>query len=366
MNILNSLIDNLPQILIALLVFGLLIFIHELGHFIAAKKSGIRVNEFAMGMGPVIFKREKGETVYALRLFPIGGFCAMEGEDSESEVEGAFNRAPLLNRVIVMIAGSAMNLLLGLIILAVLSAQQPQLATTTIHGFREGAVTNQWLQPNDKIKKINNHRVLSSHDIAYELLRDQDGIMDFVVARSDADGKSEDVLLNSVAFRMEQLPEGIAVPIFDFIVKGEDPTFLGVAMNSVNWTVSMIKQVWGSLADLVTGRFGVEQLSGPVGLTKVIGDAAKQASEKTPEGGIDTAAVKSFFYLVAFITVNLGVFNLLPLPALDGGRLIFLGVEAVRRKPIDPRYEGYVHGIGFMLLIALIIFVTFNDVAKLL
>lgn len=366
MGILTSIISNLPQILVALLVFGVLIFVHELGHFVAAKRSGIKVNEFAMGMGPTIFKRQKGETVYALRLFPIGGFCAMEGDDEASEDARSFGRAPLPNRMLVILAGSAMNLLLGLIIFAVLSSWQPRLTTTVVDRFAKTAVTNQWLQAGDKIKKINNHTVRSSHDVGYELMRDRDGIMDILVARPTADGKTENVLLKSVTFQMEVFPEGVSLPKLDFAVKGAEPTFLGVVQNSFYWTGSTIKQVWGSLADLITGRFGVDQLSGPVGITKVVGDAAKQASERTDEGKINRAAIEYLLNLVAFITVNLGVFNLLPLPALDGGRFIFLAVEAVRRKPIDPRYEGYVHGIGFMLLIGLIIFATFNDITRLI
>lgn len=366
MGILGSIINYLPQILVALLVFGVLIFVHEFGHFIAAKQSGIKVNEFAMGMGPTILKRQKGETVYALRLFPIGGFCAMEGADEESEDARAFGRAPLLNRMIVILAGSAMNLLLGLIIFGILSTWQPMLTTTVVDRFAKTAVTNQWLQAGDKIRKINNHAVRSSHDVGYELMRDRDGVMDILVARPTADGKTENVLLRAVAFQMEDFGEGVSMPKIDFAVKGVEPTFLGVVQNSIYWTGSTVKQVWGSLADLVTGRFGMSQLSGPVGITKVVGEAAKQASEKTPEGAVNKAAIEYLLNLIAFITVNLGVFNLLPLPALDGGRFIFLAIEAVRRKPVDPRYEGYVHGVGFMLLIGLIIFATFNDIARII
>lgn len=358
MGILNSVVNNLPQILVALLIFGILVLVHELGHFIAAKRSGIKVNEFAMGMGPVLFKRQKGETLYSLRLFPIGGFCAMEGDDEVSEDARSFGQAPLLKRMLVIVAGSAMNLLLGLIILGMLSTgmfstRQKLLGTTKVLGFYEGAVTSQWLQAGDKIKKINNHTVRTDNDMMYEFSRDRDGIMDILVERQTADGKTENVLLESVAFKMEELPEGISMITIDFIIQGVKPTFWGVIGNSFNWTASIIKQVWGSFADLLTGRYGVNQLSGPVGVTAAIGEAAKSGWD-------------NLLLLTAFITVNLGVFNLLPLPALDGGRFIFLAIEAVRRKPINPRYEGLVHGIGFALLIALMVFVTFNDVAKML
>lgn len=366
MSILQTILSYAPQIIIALLVFGVLIFVHELGHFMAAKWSNIKVNEFAMGMGPVLWKRQRGETVYALRLFPMGGFCAMEGDDEESEDLRSFGRAPLPKRMLVMIAGSAMNLLLGLLILGILSAKQPLIGTTTVARFGEAAVTNQWLQVGDNIKKINNHRVRTSNDIIYEFSRDRDGVMDILVVRPVAGGKTEEVLLKDVAFSMEKLPDDVQMLNIDFNLAGVTPTFGKVVLNTFNWTGSIIKQVWGSFSDLITGRYGVNQLSGFVGLTKVIGEAAKQATEKTPEGLINEAAVNNLLMLVAFITVNLGVFNLLPLPALDGGRLIFLLIEVVRRKPVNPRYEGIVHGIGFMLLIGLMIFVTFNDVAKIL
>lgn len=341
-----------PQILIAILVFGLLIFVHELGHFLAAKWSGIKVNEFAMGMGPILFKRQKGETLYALRLFPIGGFCALEGDDQESADSRAFGRAPLYKRMITMLAGSFMNLLLGLIILGVLSSQQSLLGTTVINSFGEGASSSGWLKEGDEILRINNHRVRSNNDIVYEMLRDRDGVMNIEVARQ-ANGKAENVLLESVAFKMEIVQDDIQAITIDFTVRGVKPTFLGIVANSFNWTNSIIKQVWGGFIDIVTGRYGFNQLSGPVGVTSAIGQAA-------------TFGWKSLVMLMAFITVNLGVFNLLPLPALDGGRMVFLLIEAVRRKPINPKYEGVVHGVGFMLLIALMVAVTFNDVAKLL
>lgn len=345
-----------PQILIAVLVFGVLIFVHELGHFLAAKWSGIKVNEFAMGMGPVLFKRQKGETIYALRLFPIGGFCALEGDDQESTDSRAFGRAPLYKRMITMLAGSFMNLLLGLIILGVLSSQQSLLGTTVVNSFGENASSSRWLKEGDEILRINNHRVRSNNDIVYEMMRDRDGIMNIEVARqfeSPDDNKTENILLEGVTFKMETVQDDIQAITIDFTVRGVKPTFLGIVLNSFNWTNSIIKQVWGGFIDIVTGRYGFNQLSGPVGVTSAIGQAA-------------TFGWKSLFMLMAFITVNLGVFNLLPLPALDGGRMVFLLIEAVRRKPINPRYEGIVHGVGFMLLIALMVAVTFNDVAKLL
>lgn len=350
--ILNMVISNGPQILLALLIFSVLIFVHEFGHFSAAKWSKIKVNEFAIGMGPTLWKRQKGETAYTLRLFPMGGFCALEGDDEESEDDRAFGRAPLHKRMVTMLAGSFMNLILGLLLLGILSASLQSLGTTTIYGFYEGAVTDQWLKPGDKIIRMNNHRVRTDNDVSYELMRDRDGIMDVAVERPTADGGTETVLLTSVGFSMTSL-EGTSFIIQDFRLQRVEPTFWGIVRNSFNWTASTIKEVWGGFADLITGRYGFNQISGPVGVTSAIGQVAK-------------FGWKNLLWMVAFITVNLGVFNLLPLPALDGGRLVFLILEAVRRKPVNPRYEGLVHGIGFLLLVGLMIVVTINDVAKII
>lgn len=340
-----------PQIILALFIFSILVFVHEFGHFAAAKWSKIKVNEFALGMGPAFFKKKSGETLYSLRLFPIGGFCALEGQDEESPSDRSFDNAPLLNRMLVNIAGSFMNLILGLLILGTLSANQPLLGTTTIAAFSENAVTTEWLKVGDTIKKMSGHRVRTSNDIIYELTRSRDGVMDIEVERTGAGGKKQTVLLKSVAFQMEDLQDGIKAINRDFKVKGVEPTALGVIQNAFNWTYSIIRQVWGGFADLITGRYGFNQLSGPVGVTSAIGQASSFGWE-------------SLFMLVAFITVNLGVFNLLPLPALDGGRMIFLFAEAIRRKPVNPRYERLVHGIGFALLIALMVAVTVSDVTK--
>lgn len=338
---------NILTIIIAIIVFSLLIFFHELGHFLTAKWSGITVNEFALGMGPRIFSVTRGGTAYSLRAFPIGGFCAMEGENEDSSDSGAFCNAPLFKRILVTVAGSLMNLMLGLILLGILSSQQQAFGSTVLAEFRQDATSSQQLQIGDDIQKINGHRVRTDNDLIYEFTRDRDGIMDMVVIRN-----GETVRLPAVAFRMEERSDGTKIIDLDFRVQGVTPTTWGVVKNSFNWTGSLIKQVWGSFIDLITGRYTVNQLSGPVGVTTAIGQASSMGW-------------KSLMLLVSFITVNLGVFNLLPLPALDGGRLLFLLIELVRRKPVNPKYEGVIHAVGFILLIGLMVFVTFNDVIKL-
>ena len=337
-------------ILLSILIFSLLIFVHELGHFMAAKWAGIRVKEFALGMGPALFKVERGETVYALRLFPIGGFVSMEGEDQNSEDPQAFCNAKLHKRMVVASAGAAMNLVLGVIVLGILTAQLPLLGTTEISSFREEAVSNQVLQENDVILRVNGRRVRTNNDLVHEFLRERDGTMEMVIQRAGVAG----TMMVEVPFRMQAMEEDESMKFIymDFNVIGVDPTVGGVVRHTFNWAGSVVKQVWGALADLVTGRYGFNQLSGPVGTTEAIGKASSYGWD-------------SLLLLVAFITINLGVFNLLPLPALDGGRLLFMLVELVRRKPVSAKYEGYVHAAGFALLMLLMVSVTFNDVLKL-
>jgi len=345
-------------ILIAFLVFGLLIFVHELGHFVAAKLSGIQVNEFALGMGPKIISFVRGETRYSLRLFPVGGFCAMEGqdgEDGESDNPRAFGRVKIWKRFVTLSAGSAMNFALGFILLIILSANLSLIATNEVAMFHESATSNQWLMERDVITRVNGSRVRTLNDIEYEFFRSRDGVVDLEVMRA-----GERVQLSGVTFQMHEI-DGISVMIRDFWVVGVPPSTAGdIISNAANWTVSVVRMVWGSLIDLATGRFGFNQISGPIGVTTAIGDAVATGLETSVRDGI-----LNLMLFVSFITVNLGIFNLLPFPALDGGRIMFLGIEGIRRKPVPVKFETAVNAVGFLLLIVLIVAVTVNDVFRL-
>ena len=334
-------------IILTILLFGVLIFIHEFGHFITAKLSGVRVNEFALGMGPVIWKTKKNETQYALRLLPIGGFVSMEGEDEQSDAEGSFSKARVWNKILIVVAGAVMNLLLGFLLLVIVVSQQSAIGTTTIARFEEGATSSQMLQLDDRIVQINGSAVHIDYDIIYTMMRDPDGKVDMVVMR---DGQK--VTLEGVPFSTEQMEDGTVTTMLDFKVYGQEKTVGRVLCQAFFYTGTVANLVWTSLIDIVTGRFGINQLSGPVGVASAVGEATSMG-------------LSSFLMLAAFITINLGVFNLLPIPALDGGRLLFLLIEAVRRKPINPKYEGYVHAFGFLLLFGLMIVVTFNDIVRL-
>lgn len=341
-------------ILFALLFFGVIIMIHECGHFTCAKLFKVKVNEFSLGMGPALFKRKKGDTLYAVRLFPIGGYVAMEGEDTASEDAHAFNKKPIWQKMIIVVAGALMNLILGFILMVLLLTTSTDLiGTNTIKEFYPDAVSSQYgLQAGDRFLEIDGHHVWSELDLSFLMSRNQDGVFDFVVER---DG--EKVTLNDVHFATQE-QDGVTLIQYDFIIIGEQPGFLNIVKNAFTQSASIVRMVWLSVFDLVTGRYGMSELAGPVGTVDIIADVTAQA--------VSSGSLTNLLTIMAFITINVGVANLLPLPALDGGRFLFLTVEAIRRKPINPKYEGYVHAAGLALLLLLMVFVTYNDIARII
>ncbi len=339
-------------VLVAILFFGLLIFFHELGHFLFAKLFKVQVNEFAMGMGPSIFKFKKGETQYALRLFPIGGYVSMEGEDEESDNERAFCKKPAWQRFIIVAAGGTINLIMGVIFVALMLCQSNLIGLPEIHSFEENAVTNQYFQAGDKIKKINGKNVYSEYDLSFLMARDKDGVIDFVIER---DG--EKVNLDGVEFQTYE-KDGQLTIVYDFIILGVKPEFMSVTKNAFLESVSIGRIVWISLMDLVTGQYGLSDLSGPIGTVSIIADATQSAAQETDFTGV--------LMLMAMIAINIGLFNLLPLPALDGGRLFFLAIEFVFRKKVPAKYEGWVHAVGLILLLGLMVVVSFSDIMRLI
>lgn len=343
-------LDLIVKILAALFVFGLVVFVHELGHFVTAKMSGIKVNEFAIGMGPTLFHFGKGETKYALRLFPIGGFVSMEGEDEESNDERSYTRAPLKNRILVIIAGGVMNLILGFVILTVLVSNEHAITSCTVAEFLPNASTQaSGLQVGDEIVGVNGRRCFIANDLIYEFLRTQNGIADLEVIRS-----GQRITLDNVKFDTQPTEdENLKTIVIDFRVLPIEKTPITVVKEAGLWTCSLARMVFLSVMDLITGRVAVNTLAGPVGVVSVISDAVSY--------GWDSLAM-----VMALITINLGVFNLLPVPALDGGKLFLLLVEAIRRKPIPEKYEIFINSAGFVLLMGLMAFATFNDIAKLL
>ena len=383
------------KILAAIFVFGIIILVHELGHFLMCKLMGVRVNEFAIGMGPKLLSFGKKETAYTLRLFPIGGFCAMEGEDEgaptpsaiggnadraeddggepalpdEEEVPAepdprAFPNKKVWRRILIVVAGAAMNLVLGYVLLVAYygiftvpdASGKARFSSTIIASLPETAVSYQTgLRPGDEIVKIDGKHTVTDSDIVMIMQSDEDGIMDMTVRRA-VDGKKKTVLLKGVQFQLEVGENGKNRLIYDFKVLGIEKTVWSTLVQAGKMEYSVATMIWRSLGDLITGKYGINDLSGPVGTMDIIGDAV--AGANTSEG------MMTLIMLVVMITVNVGIFNLLPLPALDGGRLIFLLCEGIFRRPVPAKYEGMVHFIGLMLLLLLMVVVTFSDIWK--
>lgn len=341
-------------VLVAILFFGLIILIHELGHFMWGKIFKVKINEFSIGMGPAIFKKKKNETQYSIRCLPIGGYVSMEGEDGGSDDKNAFGSKKPWQKFIILAAGAVNNLILGLIFVAILTCMGDLIGTRQIHSFYDNATSCRYgLKEGDIIKNINGEHIFSSRDIDYALIRDEDATYDFIVER---DGK--DVELKNVKFQQTKAANGENTIIFDFILVGVKKTPLNVIKTTFMDTISLARLVWLSLFDLITGRYGLNELSGPIGTVTVVAEAASSAAS----GGIP---MDTIFYIMALITINIGVFNLLPIPALDGGRLFFVLIEWIRGKPVSPKREGLVHAIGFALLMGFMVIVTFSDIRNL-
>lgn len=341
-------------VVIGVLLFGFVVFFHELGHFLLAKAGGIKVNEFSIGMGPKLFGVQKGETLYTLRLLPIGGFCAMEGEDEDSEDPSAFGSKPVWKRILVVVAGGVFNVLLGFILMALTLIPQGVFATTQITKFTEGSgLEAAGAQVGDTIVSIDGYAIYNDRDMSFALALADPASVSFTVER-----QGQKISLPAFSMPYQEVG-GRKVVSPCFFVKPEPRSFLGVAKRSFSYTVSMTRMVLESLKGIVSGRFGLNEIAGPVGTVQAISQAA--------EAGLSESffkAVGNILQMIIMITVNLGVVNLLPLPALDGGRLLFLLWEAVTRRPVPAKYEGYVHAAGFMLLLGLMVVVTFNDIVR--
>lgn len=449
----TSVLTTIALILIGVLLFELIIFIHEFGHFITAKKSGVKVNEFSLGMGPKIFSFGKGETKYSLRIFPIGGFCAMEGEDEESPEPRAFNNAKVWKRMIVVIAGAVMNIILGFVLMFVVVVQQDAYSSTEVQSFPATSFSScTGLQSGDVIKEINGYGISTSMDFNYPIstaeLKTVDGstleiykedcgnnlynmavslvqdknnklsdeqvskvnellsksTIEIVKAKSKEDAYSvyenyykkindacgikdykvekiveketrkrytadilverngEEKLLKNVQFFTYTTKDNSDPQVsIDFYVKPIEKTFGSVISQTFKQTISTCKMIYASLGGLLTGKFGLKDMSGPIGIASAV---TTVASESLSSGFM--SAVNSIIYVMMIITVNLGLFNMLPFPALDGGRFVFLIIEAIRGKSVPRKVEAIVNGIGMGLLILLMILITANDIFKLI
>jgi regulator of sigma E protease len=450
---LTSVLSVIALIIIAVLLFELIILFHEGGHFFTAKKSGVQVNEFSIGMGPKIFGFKKGETQYSLRLLPIGGYCAMEAEDEESSNPRAFTNAKLWKRLIILVAGAFMNIVLGLIMMFAIVVQNASYSSTTISAFSENSYSaNCGLQSGDTIVRLNDYDINTSQDLSFAvatmkcqkvngdslqiykqdctntlcnlfislnndddlklskktinklldevgkgalkinkttLKSDAKAVLDSYYAKVEKlagvdkytlptieiketrsrfrtditvirDNKT--VVLKDVDF-YTYLAEDSDEPSvgIDFYVESIDKNVISVLQQTGSQTLSVVRMVWSSLKGLVTGQFGLNDLSGPVGAASAITQVASVGLESS---FLD--AFNNILYMMMLISINLGIFNMLPFPALDGGRVLFLLIEGIFRKPIPRKVESIVNGIGLAILLLFMLLITVKDVWQLL
>lgn len=342
-------------IIIGILLFEIIIFSHEFGHFITAKIFGVKVNEFALGMGPRVFHFTKGETTYSLRAFPIGGFCDMEGENGDSDNPRAFSNRPVWRRMIIIVAGAVMNVLLGLVMMLIIVCQSPVYASTTIDTFPENSVTqSNGLKQGDTLLSIDGYAIYNARDITFSLGTMKTTAPDIIVER---DGNRVD--LGNVQFAtVKGGTDGETDVIsLDFYVEPIEKNFFSVISQTCGQTVSVIRLIWSSLIGMLTGQYGLNDMAGPIGAASAISSAAS--------AGLQSSFLDAFnniLFMMMIISVNLGIFNMLPIPALDGGRFFFLLIELIFRKPIPPKYESVVHGVGFVLLMVFMAVIAFNDI----
>ena len=329
-------------VICGILIFCLMIFPHELGHFLTAKACGVKVNEFAMGMGPAIYKKQKGETLYAIRAIPIGGYCAMEGEDEDSEDPRAFDNKTNWQKAIILAAGSVMNFLVALVIIIGLTFYTG-VATTSLEAVTDGGPAMEaGLEKGDVITAVNGEETPDWADVTGIISSTKPG--ETVTLTVDRDGSEK-----TFTSKVEKADDGRSViGIECHITHG----FFACIAGGFKSTGRMIVTLGDALRQIFTGKVGMDQLGGPVAIVKVAGDAGKNG-------------IATFLYLAAFISINLGVFNLLPFPALDGGRLVFLVIRKITGKRVTKSAEAKVHFIGIVLLLALMVYVTWNDISRL-
>ena len=346
------------SVLFAILLFSVLIFVHELGHFVAAKLSGVQVNEFSMFMGPVLWSKQVGETLYSIRLIPIGGFCAMEGEDGGSDNPHSFDKAAWWKRLIILVAGAAMNFIIGVALMVIVYLPAQQAVVPVIDSFTEYATVDgeNGLQVGDRILEVDGERIYVQSDFSMILSMNPGETHDLVVSRG---GKN--VVLNDFLMEKHEITDetGAARMMFGMNFTIRDMTIWDRVVYAWYQSLDTVRLVRLSLQMLLRGQAGLTDMSGPVGIVQMMSETA--AASPT---WVD--ALLNMLYFGAFIAINLAVMNLLPVPALDGGRvvgvLITTAVEAVTGKKINPKYEGYLHGAGMLLLLALMAVIMFKDI----
>ncbi|MBE6670184.1 MAG: RIP metalloprotease RseP [Ruminococcaceae bacterium] len=341
-------------IILTILMFGLLILFHELGHFATARLFKVTVNEFAIGMGPKLIskKSEKSGITYSLRALPIGGYVSMEGENEDSEDPNAYSKKPVWQRMIILVAGATMNIIIAIVLMFAVVISSENLTSTRIGEFTEGSVSNSegGLMLEDTVVKVGWVPVYSGYELVYEISNQGTEPVDITVIRN-----GEKIVLKDVKFGVET-EEGVNFGTPDFRVYALEKTFFNCIKQSVSRSVSSFKMIIDSLSGMLTGKYGMDAVQGPVGITDEIHQMEKE----------NLMDLSTFGFLASVISMNLGIFNLLPIPALDGGQLVFRFIELIIRRPLNPKIEG---ALNFIMLIVLMTFagvVMLKDIVKLI
>lgn len=344
-------------IILGILIFGLIILIHEFGHFLFAKLFKVGINEFAIGMGPKLWsKTGKDNVLYSLRAFPVGGYVSMVGEDDDGQDdESALCKKPLWQRFIIIAAGAFMNIILGFVIMAIVVILSGKIYSTQIERFNFADENGNLIQMDswqnlnvgDKIVKVGNRHIFVRSDLLFEAMNVADTPTTLTVVRNGQKLEIDNFVFPTF------VESGVKMGNANFFVPTSLPkTFVEVTKQSVCQSISVIRMIYTSLFDTLKGKYGADAVSGPVGVVNEIKNTA-------------SLGIGALLYLMMIISMNVGIFNLLPLPALDGGRLLFMFIELIRGKPINPKYEGYVHMAGLALLLIFAVLVTINDITKL-
>ena len=342
--------NTVLSIICAVIIFGAIVTIHEGGHFLVARLCGIKVSEFAIGMGPAIFKKQGKKTLFSIRALPIGGYCAMGEDDEEQSDDPAhFRNKPVWARMAVIVAGAAMNLILGFVLGIVILLADGAYISTEVAELTTGSDAAKHFMIGDEITAIDGRSVFTAGDVIYALRNSDTGTLSFDVKRN-----GEKLHIDAVTFSITEDEQGNRVLNYDFKVAKKELTPSSLLPQAGRSFVYYARLILMSFGDLIRGKYGLNDLQGPVGIVTAISQTAQTY-------GFDIGYLLDMAML---ITINVGIFNLLPLPALDGGRFVFLIIEAIRKKPVTPQVEGAVHFAGFALLMLLMLALTFNDARR--
>lgn len=345
-------------ILFAVILFSLLIFVHEFGHFAAAKLSGVQVNEFSMFMGPAIAQWTKGTTKYTIRCIPIGGYCAMEGEEEDTDSPRSFQKAAWWKRLIILAAGSFMNFLTGVLIVAVVLFWQPNYVTTELAHVESwsSVAVETGLRAGDQILEFDGKKISIYEDFSLATMLAADGNYDIAVLR---DGQKVELKDVPMIRQLVADSSGAQSRLYGISFKPSVTTAGSVFGRIMPTAFNYVKSVIVSLQMIFNGQAGLQDMTGAVGIVQIMSESAAAAEDAS-------LAFLNLLYFGGFLAINLAVMNVLPIPALDGGRIVGLllttGIESVTRKKIDPKYEGYIHAAGMIALLALMALITFKDI----